>query len=125
MTGYKLPAELSSGDPLDLIFWWQTGSQALTAPYAQFIHLFRTTDNTFVAGYDAQPFDGRFPTEVWPANLQIMDERTIQLPDDLPPGEYELFTGMYDTMTKERLPITVNGESLPNGIVSIGTFRIQ
>ena len=50
----------------------------------------------------------------WPARTRplaggwaktVMDEITVSLPADLPPGEYHLLVGLYRWDTLERLPV--------------------
>ena len=46
-----------------------------------------------VAGLEAQPLDGRYPTQNWAAGELVRDRHTLTLPADLAPGAYRLIVG--------------------------------
>jgi hypothetical protein len=52
------------------------------------------------------------PTSQWARDEVIVDERTVPIPDDLPPGDYRLVVGLYRADTGERLPVLA-----PTGVV--------
>ena len=47
------------------------------------------------AGLEAQPLDGRYPTQNWATGEFVRDRHTLSLPADLPPGAYRLIVGLY------------------------------
>ena len=55
------------------------------------------------AGLEAQPLDGRYPTQNWAAGELVRDRHTLSLPADLPPGAYRLIVGLYRAADRTRL----------------------
>jgi len=96
-----------SGSKIPLTLYWET-----LAPPGQnlnlFVHLVDPVSQHQVAGFDGPPV---YPTIVWQQGNTIIDTRTLSLPADLRPGEYELSIGWYDLETLVRLP-TANGDAL-------------
>lgn len=123
LSGYHMPETIDPEDSLALNFQWQIGEHDIQQQYTQFIHLFR--EDSFMTGLDKQPFDGRFPTTDWIPNTTVSDRVDVPLASDLPAGNYDVFTGMYDTERQERLIVTDGDEILPNGLVYLGVVRIE
>ncbi len=90
--------------------------------YMIYIHL-RDRDGNVQATWDgpvARSPDGQiyYSTLVWEPGEFISDERTLRLPDDslAPPGDgYSIVIGMYDILTGERVPVTIDGEPAGEG----------
>lgn len=112
--GYDIGGlELWPGRRVVMHLIWQALEPA-PGDYSIFIHL-RDENDTVIANWDnpvARTADGWYSTLVWESGEYIVDERTIALPDGVAPeGQgYRLVIGMYDPLTNERLPITVNGQ---------------
>ncbi|MGD8397594.1 MAG: hypothetical protein PVG11_01920, partial [Anaerolineae bacterium] len=109
LVGYDLdglPAR--PGDALDIVLYWH----ALDTPdrnYQTFIHLL-DGEARIVAQADGVPGQGRLPTRGWLPGEYVSDPHAIQLPPDLPPGEYHLVAGLYDPVTGYRPgePVTLS-----------------
>lgn len=116
LTGYSLALD---ADQLALQFAWESRS-APSRAYTQFVHLFDSEGN-FVFGYDQPPFGGAFPTEAWPAGLRARDAWQVPLPEDLPPGEYHVLMGLYDSETQVRDTIQdAAGNPLQSDSIDLG-----
>ncbi len=90
----------------------------------QYAHLLQVDGDEY-AVFDQELFVGRFPTQDWPSGMAVMDEWTITLPDDLPAGEYNVYTGMYDPVTVERMPVTDNyGQAVQDSSIYLGTVIV-
>ena len=92
MAGFSIPVTLT----------WQ----ALATPaadYTIFVQLL-TEDGRWVAGYDAPPRDGNYPTGLWRTGDVVTHTVTLALPTSLPSGVYRLVTGMYRQEDMRRLP---------------------
>ena len=76
----------------------------------------RQDGSTLWAGHDSIPGNGSLPTTRWQAGWRILDEYQMQLPSDLPPGEYELEISLYQ-QDGEHLPATADG-------LRLGTVQI-
>ncbi len=101
--GYDLNPEIPSpGDSVELTLLWQATATPLQE-YTVFVHLIDSTGNQ-VAGADAPPVNGDYPTTYWLAGEQIVDKHSLLLPDNLPSGKYSLAVGMYNPNTGVRVP---------------------
>jgi hypothetical protein len=124
LAGYDLPETVLPGETLPVLFWWRTDETAVEGQYTQFVHLFADDGETFIAGYDRQPFAGRFPTADWTADMGVMDTWDIALPADLEAGVYHLYTGMYDSASAERLAVTNADDTVQDNVIALGTFTV-
>jgi hypothetical protein len=69
--------------------------EAQTRDLKTFYHLVDVT-GAIVAQRDQRPVDGRWPLPVWQAGELVTEQVTLALPDELPPGSYDLNVGWYD-----------------------------
>jgi hypothetical protein len=99
-TGEK---KISPGDHVPLTLIWQAQTQ-LNTDYAIFVQL-RDAANTTLASADHQPYQGLIPTSSWPAGSVIQEVTWLQLPPGIPPGSYNIYTGVYRPDNLERLPL--------------------
>ncbi|MGQ0603170.1 MAG: hypothetical protein ACT4QE_15920 [Anaerolineales bacterium] len=74
-----------------------------TVQYKIFVHLIR--DGQILSQHDGQPVADLRPTTSWLPGEIIHDQIALQIPVDLPPGEYRLRIGLYDYATGARLPV--------------------
>ncbi len=72
--------------------------------------------DVLLAGQDSIPGNGSLPTTRWQPGWRILDEYQMQLPPDLPPGEYQLEIALYQLPNKH-LPATADG-------LRLGTVQI-
>lgn len=72
-----------------------------------------------VAGHDGVPANGAAPTSGWPVGAVQADAHRIELPPNLPPGEYRLITGLYNDFGARLRAIAPNGLSFDNDAVSL------
>ncbi len=121
LIGYSLDSEpLRPGRQVQLTLFWQATAH-ITHDYTVFVHL-RDAANQTVAQADHRPLGAVLPTSAWPPGEVIRDASRLAIPADLPPGEYELRTGMYRLETLERLPV-VDDTSGENAVV-LGTITV-
>lgn len=104
--------------------------EALGAPttdYTAFLHILDAQGNQ-VAGFDAEPAAARFPTSAWQAGDRIRSDFVVALPDGLAPGEYGVWTGLYETRSggSLRLPVTdAAGAPSGDGVIEIARVRVE
>ena len=79
--------------------------------YAVFVHLL-DAEGRIVAQHDGQPQGGAYPTSVWDTGEVIVDEHVLDLPADLPAGDYRLRMGWYLPGSGDRLPVEGGGDSV-------------
>ncbi|MCB9101353.1 MAG: hypothetical protein H6632_17575, partial [Anaerolineales bacterium] len=119
LTAYKVkPTAIIAGDSIQVELLWE----ALTTPardFTVFIHLLDDQDN-LVAGNDAQPHGGHYPTTIWSPGELILDSHTVATPTDLPPGQYRLAIGLYFQPSGERLPLKFETQTIdPSGRLTL------
>jgi hypothetical protein len=125
LQGFQLGrARPHAGDQVPLTVYWK----ALERPnrlYAVFNHL-RAPDGTVVWQGDSWPQDGLYTTDHWLRGEVVAETYMIPLPDDLPPGVYTLYTGVYDPATGERLEATTTrGDQLTNNELALFEWVIK
>jgi hypothetical protein len=73
-----------------------------------------------VAQADGDLWLGMLPLPTLAPGDAIREQRLISLPEEMPPGRYEIGIGVYNRLTGERLPATTpQGSRLPDDAVSI------
>ncbi len=116
-----LPANVEAGEDLHFSLAWETRAP-LTVDLTTFAHLL-DTDGQAVAQLDWGPQDrlGYLPTTAWQPDRLVVDQQSLPLPADLPPGDYHLLIGWYYAPTGDRLPLTKGGQgdALPLGVVRV------
>ncbi len=68
-----------------------------------------TPQGTLALQDDSVPLGGFWPTRLWNSGDVIRHNVAFELPDDLPPGHYEIWTLLYSRVDGARLPVT-NGD---------------
>ncbi len=86
--------------------YWKT-LKPFTQNYKIFVHLRDATGQTVVSA-DHEVFDGLLPTQLWPVKLIIKDTIRLSIPADITPGQYNIYAGLYDPTTLERLPVAAD-----------------
>jgi hypothetical protein len=119
LLGYNLE---SGANQLALSVLWQVLSPT-EARTKMFVHLVGPDGGGDIrAQADVYP---RLPTTSWLPGEYLSEEVTLDLPRDLPVGEYALLIGWYDEYTGDRLPVLDAadrplGESLLLGQLELG-----
>jgi hypothetical protein len=85
--------------------------------YKVFMHLL-DANGVPRAQADVLPQNGARPTWSWLPGEIIADEIVLNLPADLPAGQYRLTTGLYHELSGERL-------TLPDGKDAIGLTTVE
>lgn len=103
LVGYAIDDQaVSPGDALELRFYMYA-LQNMGTDYSLFVHLV-DADGTLIAQDDHQPVADNRPTSHWLRGELIRDVSRLQLPLDIPVGEYRIVIGLYQWQTGERLP---------------------
>ena len=102
LRGYDLDlSESEPGGTVAIRLYWVAAGR-ITDQYKVFTHLVGP-DGQIVAQLDAEPQGYALPTSEWRPGQRLVDDYEITIPDDAPPGEYELAIGMYSVESMERL----------------------
>src|SRR5690606_39494169 len=93
--------DLSANQPLR--FWWEAGAN-VDQELVQFLHLHHQESDQIVVA-DHPPLDEQIPTEDWPAGLRLVAEWNPDQLQGLSKGHYEVFTGLYERVSQNRIPV--------------------
>lgn len=89
--------------------------------YQVFVHLGEI--GRVWAQSDRLPAEGRRPTTGWVAGEYVVDVHTLALPDELPPGEYQVWVGLYEPRSGLRVPARGPGAA-DDARVAIGAVTL-
>ena len=103
LVGYDLDKRtFEPGQKVYLQLWWRADAPPAT-DWTVFTHVLgpaKPDGSTVWAGLDGQPGQGSAPTRTWMPGDLILDEYQIQLPAEMPAGEYQIEVGLYDPKGK-------------------------
>jgi hypothetical protein len=105
LAGYDAHSlDFSPGGNIVVTLHWRAEATP-SMDYTVFVHLVDWSIPAVVAQSDGFPAQGRQPTSTWARGDTILDTHHFTLPEELPPGQYELIVGMYRLDTLERLKV--------------------
>ena len=105
--------QIKRGMAIDLTLFWR-GQRHITTPYTVFVHLI-DANGQLRQQIDTEPGAGTMPTPAWTPGITVTDRYEMEVPADLPPGVYQLRTGLYPTgQPLNRLPVTDPGKAVVN-----------
>jgi hypothetical protein len=94
LRGYHLDDSAArAGGSVAITLWWAAWGAKLDER-SILIHL-RDLNGEKRAQADGSPAGGGRPTSTWRGGETIIDQHTLQIPPDLPPGQYSIAVGMY------------------------------
>ena len=96
-----LPESARPGQALEIRMHW-SAAQDISGDYIQFLHFGHEESGEWWV-YDQQPLGGRLPARFWRSGLVESEVWSVSLPDDLAPGQYAVFTGLYHAGNRERV----------------------
>ncbi|MBI3242357.1 MAG: DUF2723 domain-containing protein [Chloroflexi bacterium] len=100
----KIETPLASpGQTVIVTATWR-GLRPMESDYTVFIHLLGP-DGIVHGQVDMWPVQGTRPTSQWPVNETIADRFEVRVPDDAPPGAYQVEAGWYLLATLDRLSV--------------------
>ena len=105
LLGYTLapdPPVLPAGGTLKVTLFW-TETARVYERYTIFNHVV-DAQGTLVGQQDDEPNHGFKPTAVWQPGEVVTDTFAIPIRPSAPPGPYWLITGLYTSVTIQRLP---------------------
>ena len=111
------PARLRPGDSLPLRLEWQL-SQPAAADYTLGVYLL-DEQGGLKAQYDSWARGGFLAMTHWPLQTSVFDQRSLELPSDLPPGDYQVAVAVYDWQTGQRLPASEAQAASPDGLARV------
>lgn len=103
LVGYKLHDQaVAPRETFGLTLYWRSLRPA-QANYSVFVHAVGP-DQVMRGQWDTVPAQGSAPTVGWLPGEIIEDKIEVPMVKDAPPWKYDIFVGMYDSLTGERLP---------------------
>jgi hypothetical protein len=121
--GYGLSGEPPPGGHVSLALYWQA-LHPVAEDYTIFVHLLGP-DGELLAQHDAPPVGGLYPTSQWVAGDVFTHQVLLHIPDDAPPGQYDLLVGMYTYPDLTRLPVTGDQPYAQDGLVWLQSVEIR
>lgn len=93
--------KVAAGGQIPVELLWQ----AIDAPGETLVMVIQLLGegNVLAANLEAQPGNGHYPTTMWAAGELVRDRHTLNLPPDLPAGQYRLIIGVYRAADLKRL----------------------
>jgi hypothetical protein len=111
LRGWELSTTtLRPGDMLTVTLSWQA-IEELNRHYVVFTHLL-SPNRKLVAQHDEAPVEELVPAKSWTTNSVFRYPASLELPSDLPTGNYRLLVGVYLWPSMERLPIFSSAPSV-------------
>ncbi len=120
LNAVEMPSAVQPGQALPLALEWESVERT-GVDYSVFVHVV-APDGAVVAQGDGPPLGGFAATRLWQPGQTLVDERSIALPADLPPGKYEVRLGLYGP-DGARLPVTVAGDAAGDSAL-VGSFQV-
>ena len=109
------------GEDVRVTLYW-LGSRHPDKDYKVFVHLRDLADQQMISQHDSDPVYGFTPMTRWEPGELMADEHLLPLSADTPPGTYQLWVGMYDPATGERL---TRADAPGQDRLPIGTVTVQ
>ena len=114
----RFRGEVRPGDSLGVRLYWQPVAE-IAEPLHSFLHLYSAErKHSWAIGQNQNP--GRIPTTSWLSALYYVDELTLTVPLDQPPGNFALAVGLV-TEEGERLAASQGSD----GLVEIGRVEVS
>ena len=124
LVGYGIDrTNLEAGDSLEVTLYWRAEARPVD-DYSVFLHL-AAESGPPLAQDDDQPQDGTYPTSFWDVGEVVTETRTIDIPPDLPTGEYPLVAGLYVLETGRRLPQVSPEGAVLGDSVTLDTVTVR
>lgn len=103
LVGYKLLDQtVAPRSSFGLTLYWRSLRPA-ASNYTVFVHVVGP-DQVIRGQWDSVPAQGTAPTSGWLPGEVVEDHYDVPLAKDAPPWKYDIFVGMYDPLTGQRLP---------------------
>jgi hypothetical protein len=112
------------GGQIEVILYWQALSE-VGGDYKVFVHLYDSASVSILGQHDSLPGNGAFPTESWLPNEVVADSHMIAIDPDAAVGIGKIGVGLYAPSTGERLPVFVDGQAQPDGVLIIAGMEVR
>lgn len=110
-----LATSATPGSDLPLELDWRA-HQPIQRNLKVFVHLVDVREKLW-SQHDSPPVNGRDPTNLWTAGGLVVDRHALNLPGNLPEGQYWIEVGLYDNAG--RLALQSGGDTIRLGPVVV------
>jgi 4-amino-4-deoxy-L-arabinose transferase-like glycosyltransferase len=119
LVGYDAESPIPNlkSQQVELRLYWQSLHE-MDENYTVFVHLV-DSNGSVRSQKDNAPVNDTYPTSLWQPGEFVADAYILQLPPDLPPGDYSVEVGMYLAETGARLQVAGNGDHVALGKIHI------
>ncbi len=120
LRGWTLDVDEAARQVRVRLFWEAQG--ALSADYALFVHLAEPQTARPLAQFDGFP---SLPTSAWREGARWVSDVTLNVPPDVPAGEYALNVGWFVPQTGARLSVQSARRWSDDGIIYLGPVTLR
>ena len=106
---------------LELTLYWQALNR-ISSSYKIFVHLIDPASGQVVSQVDTVPHDWSYPTDWWEKGEVVKDTLLLSL-EGVPAGIYEIYVGLVDPATNERLTVTSDNDRGGGDIFLLNTIN--
>ena len=117
LVGYQ-SSVFELGSPLRVSLFWQP-VQEIARDVEIFVQLYDLARQKATVQDLVWPLNGVFRVRAWHPGQIMPLSLHLQIPDELPPGPYQLNVAVNDLLTRNRIPLLSGGDSLP-----LTTFKV-
>jgi len=120
MLGSEVEGEALEDQEFFVTTWWRAGGPA-EADTHFFLHM-ESADRR--VPYDHIPGDWMYPADRWHDGDIIENRVLMQIPVGVPPGDYQVYLGIYNPSTGARWAI-VEGDDVGDGRLLLGSVHVR
>ena len=123
LRGLALPPTAQVGQTLRVGTLWQAlGPQ--DRPWTLFVHLAKPGDRYETFAVNVQPQNGAWPATRWTDGDWWEDSTMLDLPNDLPPGVYDVRMGWFDERDGQRVGVRTAAGELTGDYATVGEIEV-
>ncbi|MBX3066811.1 MAG: glycosyltransferase family 39 protein [Anaerolineae bacterium] len=102
LVGYDVSSLLMRpGNSVTVTLYWRAKRQ-MTTDYRVFVQILEPNTTNVFASHDAMPAEWSKPTSTWQVGEIIEDKHTFTIPENAPPGTWQIAVGMYQLVEGTR-----------------------
>ena len=102
--------------------WQALGPQ--DRPWTLFVHLAKPGDRYETFAVNVQPQNGAWPATRWTDGDWWEDSTMLDLPNDLPPGVYDVRMGWFDERDGQRVGVRTAAGELTGDYATVGEIEV-
>jgi len=122
LQGYTLDSEPGAGKTITLDLLWNARG-TVRDDVSFFIHLVGAGTTRVLA--DGIPRGGKYPVWAWSVGEKIADRWMLNLPPDLPAGDYAIKIGFYHKASGERFAVSQGGVASADRTATLVMFQVK